>query len=352
MTTDGKPDEETEMPLYGGIDLHANNSVVVLLNEQDQVIYQKRLPNHLPTILEPLSRHQREIEGVVVESTYNWYWLVDGLMEVGYRVHLANPAAIQQYSGLKYTDDHSDARWLAHLLRLGVLPEGYIYPKGERAVRDLLRKRAHLVRQHTANVLSVQNIMARNTGARCSVKRMQALTKQDLTTLLAEEAQVLAVTSSLVVLDCLRQQIKTLEKTIHTGLHHTPAYEQLLTVPGIGTILAQTIRLETGAISRFPTVGHYASYCRCVDSTKISNGKRKGTGNVKNGNPYLAWAYMEAAQFALRFQPAAQRFYQRKLAQSRNNTILARKAVAHKLARACYYIMRDLVPFEAAKAFG
>jgi hypothetical protein len=106
--------------LYGGIDLHANNSVVVLLNEQDQVIYQKRLPNHLPTILEPLSRHHREIEGVVVESTYNWYWLVDGLLEAGYRVHLANPAAMQQYSGLKYTDDHSDARWLAHLLRLGV----------------------------------------------------------------------------------------------------------------------------------------------------------------------------------------------------------------------------------------
>jgi transposase len=340
------------MPLYGGIDLHANNSVVVLLNDQDQVIYQKRLPNHLPTILAPLSLYHGEIEGVVVESTYNWYWLVDGLMEVGYRVHLANPAAIQQYSGLKYTDDHSDARWLAHLLRLGVLPEGYIYPKGERAVRDLLRKRAHLVRQHTANVLSVQNIMARNTGARFSVKRIQALTKQDLTTLLAEEAQVLAVTSSLAVLDCLKHQIKTLEQSVHKRLHHTPAYEQLLTVPGIGTILAQTITLETSAISRFPAVGHYASYCRCVDSTKISNGKRKGTGNVKNGNPYLAWASMEAAQFALRFQPAAQRFYQRKLAQSRNNTVLARKAVAHKLARACYYIMRDLVPFEATKAFG
>jgi transposase len=259
---------------------------------------------------------------------------------------------MQQYSGLKYTDDHSDARWLAHLLRLGVLPEGYIYPKAERAVRDVLRKRAHLVRQHTANVLSVQNIMARNTGARFSVKRIHALTKQELQSLLPEESQVLAVTSSLAVLDCLKHQIKTLEQTVHKRLHHTPAYEQLLTVDGIGTILAQTITLETGAISRFPTVGHYASYCRCVDSTKLSNGKRKGTGNVKNGNPYLAWAYMEAAQFALRFQPAAQRFYQRKLAKSRNHTVLARKAVAHKLARACYDMMRDLVPFEATKAFG
>ena len=152
------------MPLYGGIDLHANNSVVVVLNEQDEVIYQKRLANDLTTILGQLAPYHTELKGLVVESTYNWYWLVDGLMEASYRVHLANPAAIQQYNGLKYTDDHSDARWLAHLLRLGVLPEGYIYPKAERAVRDLLRKRAHLVRQHTANVLSVQNIMARNTG--------------------------------------------------------------------------------------------------------------------------------------------------------------------------------------------
>ena len=163
------------MSLYGGIDLHANNSVVVLLNAQDQVVYQKRLPNNLPTILEPLAPHHAEIEGLVVESTYNWYWLVDGLMEAGYRVHLANPAAIQQYNGLKYSDDHSDARWLAHLLRLGVLPTGYIYPKAERAVRDLLRKRAHLVRQHTSNVLSVHNIMVRNTGMRLSVKRIREL---------------------------------------------------------------------------------------------------------------------------------------------------------------------------------
>jgi len=284
------------MPLYGGIDLHANNSVVVIRNEQDQVLYQKRLPNHLPTILEPFSLHQGEIEGVVVESTYNWYWLVDGLMEAGYRVHLANPAAMQQYNGLKYTDDHSDARWLAHLLRLGVLPEGYIYPKAERAVRDLLRKRTHLVRQHTANVLSVQNILVRNTGVRLSIKQIRELTKRDLERLLPEADQILAVTSSLAVLDCLSRQIKALEQTVHTRLKHTPAYEQLLTVQGIGTILAQTITLETGAVSRFPTVGNYASYCRCVDSTKISNGKRKGQGNFKNGNPYLGWAYMEAAQ--------------------------------------------------------
>jgi transposase len=340
------------MPLYGGIDLHANNSVIALMNEQDEVIYQKRLPNELPTILEQLAPYHADIEGLVVESTYNWYWLVDGLMEADYRVHLANPAAIQQYSGLKYSDDHSDARWLGHLLRLGVLPEGYIYPQADRAVRDLLRKRAHFVRQHTANVLSVQNIMVRNTGSRFSVKRIRELTATELRNLLPEAYQVLAITSSLAVLECLSQQIKTLEQAVSKRLKHTPSYKQLLTVDGIGTILAQTIALETGQIGRFPTVGDYASYCRCVNSTKLSNGKRKGQGNVKNGNLYLGWAYMEAAQFAIRFNPQAQRFYQRKLAKSNNNTVLARKSVAHKLSRACYYIMRDLVPFDASKAFG
>jgi transposase len=338
------------MPLYGGIDLHANNSVVVVLNEQDQVIYQRRLANHLPTILGALAPYQADLTGVVVESTYNWYWLVDGVMEADYRVHLANPAAMQQYNGLKYTDDHSDARWLAQLLRLGILPEGYIYPKAERAVRDVLRKRSHLVRQQTANVLSLQNIIVRNTGVRLSAKRIHELTQDELQGMLPEADQVLAVTSSLAVLACLRQQIHTLEQAVLKHLKHSPAYEQLLTVEGIGTILAQTIVLETGHIGRFPTVGHYASYCRCVKSTKISNGKRKGQGNVNNGNPYLAWAYMEAAQFAIRFSPSVQRFYQRKQAQS--HLMVARKAVAHKLARACYYMMRDLVPFEVHTAFG
>ena len=194
--------------------------------------------------------------------------------------------------------------------------------------------------------------MARNTGSRCSVKRIHERTKQELTTWLAEETQVLAVISSLMVLDWLRHQITMLEQTVQTRLHHTPSYEQLLTVQGIGTILAQTIALETGAISRFPSVGHYASYGRCVDSTQSSHGKRKGPGNGKNGNPYWAWAYMEAAQFALRFQPAAQRFYQRKWAKSRHNVVLARNAVAHKLSRACYYRRRDLVPDEATQALG
>ena len=137
------------MKVYGGIDLHSNNSVIVLADEDDRVVYRQRLANDLALVLTELEPHRDAIEALVVESTYNWYWLVDGLMEAGYRVHLANTAAIVQYSGLKYADNDTDARWLATLLRLGVLPEGYIYPKAERAVRDLLRKRSQLVHQRT-----------------------------------------------------------------------------------------------------------------------------------------------------------------------------------------------------------
>ncbi len=168
-----------------------------------------------------------------------------------------------------------------------MLPQGYIYPKSERAVRDVWRQRAHLVRHHTSQVLSVQNILTRNTGKRLSVKQIHKLNTQDLESLLPEADQVLAVTSSLAILTCLKHQSTTLEKAVSTRLKHTPAYEQLLRVNGIGEILAQTIVLETGEISRCATVGNSASYCRCVRSTKLSNGKRKGQGNVKNGNPSL-----------------------------------------------------------------
>lgn len=271
-------------------------------------------------------------------------------MAADYRVHLANPAAMQPYSGLKHTEDRSEARWVAHLLRLGVLPQGHIYPKAQRAVRDVLRKRSHLRRQHTSNVLSVQNILARNTGVRFGVKQLHRLSQQDLVGLLPTAEHVLAVTSSLAILACLKQQITTLEKAVRTRLKPPPAYEQLLRVTGIGEILAQTLVLETGNIDRFPSVGNYASYCRCVRSTKISNGKRKGQGNVKNGNPYLEWASREAAQFAIRFHPKVQRLYQRTAAKS--HLMIARKSVAHKLARACFYVMRAQVPFDVHKAFG
>jgi transposase len=337
------------MKLYGAIDLHSNNNMTVVTDEQDRVVYEKRLPNDLGLIVQQLAGYRDGLQGIVVESTYNWYWLVDGLMDEGHKVHLANTSAIQQYEGLKYTDDEYDARWLAHLLRLGVLPQGHIYPKQDRAVRDLLRKRGQMVRQRTMNLLSIQNLFSRNTGSSMSANRVKRLDSQQVENLFANADLALAIQANLAMLGCAAEQIERLEKTVLERGKLKPEFKLLKTGPGIGEILALTIMLETGDITRFPSVGDYASYCRCVGSQKISNGKKKGSGNTKNGNKYLGWAYVEAANFAIRFNARIKSFYQRK--QSKSKRVVALKAVAHKLCRACYYIIRDQVAFDIGKAF-
>jgi transposase len=337
------------MKLYGGIDLHSTNSVVAVTDEQDKVVYRKRLPNDLGTILGALAPYQEYLEGLVVESTYNWYWLVDGLMEAGYRLHLANTAAIKQYEGLKYSDDDTDACWLAQLLRLGLLPEGYIYPKAQRPLRDLLRKRSQLVHQHTANLLSVQNLVARNRGRSMSANEVNKLEFEQIERMCESEPLFLALAGTVAVMRTQQEMIELIGKVARRYLKYSAALKQLLTVNGIGEVLGLTILLETGDIRRFERVGNYVSYCRCVDSQRISNGKHKGQGNRKNGNKYLAWAFVEAANFAVRYEPRIKRYYQRKRA--RSNGIVAIKTVAHKLARACYFIMRDSVEFDIEKAF-
>jgi transposase len=270
-------------------------------------------------------------------------------MDAGHKLHLANTAAIQQYEGLKYTDDPYDARWLAHLLRLGILPQGHIYPKQHRPVRDLLRKRGQMVRQRTMNLLSIQNLFSRNTGGSMNANRVKRLDSKEIDELIPNTDLALAIKANLAMLQCAEGQIGILEKAVIGRVKLEPEFELLKTVPGIGLILALTIMLETGDIGRFPTAGDYASYCRCVGSKKISNGKKKSSGNPKNGNKYLAWAYIEAANYAVRYSAKIKSFYQRKKAKT--NGIVAIKAVAHKLCRACYYIMKDQVAFDVTKAF-
>lgn len=337
------------MKKYIGIDLHSNNSVMVVADEEDRIVFQKRLANNLNEIQAALAPHREETVGVVVESTYNWYWLVDGLMDAGYQVHLANPSAIKKYEGLKYSGDFADAAYLAHLLRLGLLPEGYIYPRELRAVRDLARKRMQLVRYRTAQILSIENILIRETGARMSSARIKSMTTEAVEALGFIPDVTMAMESNRVVSQALQQQIEMLEKRLEAQVKLQPGYQLVKTIPGIGQVLATTIMLETGTITRFSEVGNFSSYCRCVDSLHESNGKKKGSGNTKNGNKYLSWAFMEAANFALRYCPEAKRFYERK--KNHTNRIVALKSVAHKLARACYYILREQKPFDVKRCF-
>jgi len=337
------------MRSYAAIDLHSNNGVLTVIDESDKVLRQRKLPNRLEAFLGELEPFRKSLQGVAVESTFNWYWLVDGLMAHGYHAMLVNTSAIQQYEGLKHSDDQYDAWWLAHMMRLGILPTGYIHPRGERAVRDLLRKRSRLVQQRTANILSVQNLEQRNRGTRISSNEVKRLTAADVHELYENDDLALAMTSTLHVIGALTEQIKTLEKAVLRKARLRPEFELIGTVWGIGEILSLVIMYEAGEMSRFASVGDFASYARCVDARRLSNGKKKADNNSKNGNRYLAWAFIEAAHFAIRYYPEAKRYYDRKA--SRTNAIVAIKAVAHKLARASYHVLRGRVAFEPNKVF-
>jgi transposase len=334
---------------YSGIDLHSNNSVVVVSDEADRVVYRARLPNELGKVLEALEPYREELAGVVVESTYNWYWLVDGLQAAGYKVHLANTAAMKPYEGLKRSGDDSDAAQLARLLRLGILRTGYIYPVAERGLRDLGRRRMQLVKQRTMHVLAVENVQARQTGARMTGDRVKRLSVQAVEAFGLPEDVTLGMQANVAVIGALNEAIGKLEQRLAQCLRPRPEYGLLSSAPGIGRILAPVILLETGSIERFASVGNYASYARCVDSARYSNGKKKGEGNVRNGNKYLAWAFIEAANMARRWCPEARRFYDRKRAKT--NGIVATKALAHKLARACYHILKNGQPFDMKRCF-
>jgi transposase len=337
------------MDHYVGIDLHSNNSVIGIIDQNNKRILKKRSQNNLQSIYQCLEPYGDDIKAIIIESTFNWYWLADGLMEKGFNLHLANPSAIKQYEGLKQTDDTTDAFHLANLYRLGILPEGYIYPKQERPVRDLLRKRLMLVRQRTAQILSFQNLVARNRGVMMRADKIKTMNQSELETLFVDQYLILSARATLKTIYFLTGQIKVLEKIIKKHAKLKPQFNLLKTAPGIGQLLALTIMYETGDINRFCQPGHFTSYCRCVPSCRISNGKAKGSGNRKNGNRYLAWVFIEAANTASWHYDFVKRYYQKKFAKT--NRAVAIKAVAHKLARACYYIMKDEVPFDPQKAF-
>lgn len=338
------------MVCFAGIDLHSNNNHLGIIDKSGKCLAKKKNSNNLELVLQSLKPFRQGLKGVVIESTFNWYWIVDGLMEAGYKVHLANPAAIKQYSGLKYSDDKSDALWLAEMLRLNILPEGYIYPKETRHLRDLLRKRMVLVQHRTALLLSLKGIINNCSGITITRNDLKTISHEDLEQLLPHPHQVISAYSLLKTIWVLSEQIKNIEKIVLGEIRLREEFRKLLTVNGIGDILGITIMLETGNINRFKNVGDYSSYCRQVPSRKISNGKNKGNGNKKNGNRYLAWAFVEASHFMRRYNQKARRWYQKKAAKS--GPIIATKALGNKIARACYFIMRDQVVFQSTRLFG
>jgi len=317
------------------------------IDEEDNKLVDKRIDNDLNATIALLSPYKKELKAVAVESTFNWYWLVDGLIENGFKVELVNTTAVKQYDGLKYSGDHQDAFHLAHLMRLNILPTGYIYPPEYRQVRDLLRRRRQLVRHASTHALSIQNQIWRSLGYK---QTCTAIRRKDFVLPFEKDGYLYhSANSNLVLMRTLDTQIKLVEQQVLEGVSLKNEYKLLTSVTGIGPILGLTIMLETGDIQRFDSPGNYASYCRCVNSIRESNGKKKGTGNRKAGNKYLSWAFSEAAHYMVRFNNQAKSFYERK--RQKRNGIVAIRAVAHKLSRAVFHMLKNNEAFDIDRVF-
>jgi transposase len=336
--------------LFAGIDLHSNNLMIGIVDQSGQRLKHQKLECDLEQVVRFLAPFKERFKSLAVESTYNWYWLVDGLRALSYPIVLANPAQIDQYSGLKHADDKSDAFFLAELQRLNILPTGHIYDPQLRPVRDLLRRRLSLVQQRTALMLSFKSLYARTTGQPLSLSRLKGMALEETKTLYEHPANCLVATVQREHIEQLDRSIARIEKAVLQSARELPSYKKLTTLPGIGLILGMTMTMEVGDHQRFKTPGDFASYCRTVDSQRLSNGKKKGDNNQKCGNKYLAWAFVEAANFAKRYDDQCRQWFDRKAAKT--STVIATKALACKLAKAAWYVMTQGTDYDPRRMFG
>ncbi len=335
--------------LIAGLDLHSNNVMIGIINQDGKRLVHRKLDCDLKQVIQFLEPLKPQLQSMAVESTFNWYWLVDGLRAQGYPIDLANPAKIEQYNGLKHVNDKDDAFHLADLQRLKILPKSHVYDPQLRPVRDLLRRRTKLVHQRTALLLSFKSLYTRTTGQSLGLGEVKKMEAKEAVKLYEHPANQLIACIQAEHVQALEQSIKRLEKAVLDCAREIPLYEKLLTIPGIGRVLGMTITMEVGDVKRFKTDGDFASYCRMVDARRLSNGKCKADNNQKCGNEYLSWAFVEAANFARRYDPQCQRWYDRKSAKT--SKVIATKALGCKLAKAAWHVMAQNSDYDPKRMF-
>ena len=337
------------MTLYCGIDLHANNSVISVLDDEDQVHYEKRLPNDLAVIKDSLQPYRNELAACVVESTYNWYWLVDGLMDAGYDVRLAHTGAITQYAGIKHTNDESDARHLAHLLRLGILPEGHIMPKAQRAVRDLLRRRMLLVHQRTLHHLSLQSLIVRHTGERLSANQIKALDPAVLEQKL-DDPDVLRW-SDHGAGDAVAEQR---HRAGGAGSAKAPEGQQGIRAADQHSGGRQDIGLHhCPGDRRHPALsqpGPLRLLCPLRQHREAQQRQAQRSGQQEERQQIPGLGLYGGGALCGDLESGDQAFYQRRKA--KRHILVAKKTVANKLAKAGYHMLSRQERFDVHRAFG
>lgn len=338
---------------YCGIDLSARDSHLCVLDESLSIHLQQKTANQLPRIAFLLDSFKPDLK-IVVESTFNWYWLVDGLLELGFDVCLAHTLGLAMITQAKVKTDRRDAFTLAKLLRAGVVPKAFIYPASTRPVRDLLRRRQKVVAMRAQEYGTLRQLLLREGILSSSRNEIKLAEDEDLKEWFTHPLVVMSATHQLERIDLLSRQVLELEQQIIELTRDKADYKRLLKIAGIGKILALTILYEVGEISRFQSVRQFSSYCRLVPGIAQSGSVSRPGRSSKQGNHYLKSAFNQAAVVAVRSYPRIRRCYERHLARHRGSArkLVAYNVIAHKLAQAAYLVLKQGADYREEMLFG
>jgi transposase len=335
----------TQHPFYCGIDLHARAMYVCILNQAGEALLHRNMKTNPETFLKAIAPYRDGLV-VAVECMFTWYWLADLCADEGIPFVLGHALYMKAIHGGKAKNDKIDSHKIAVLLRGGMLPQAYVYPATMRATRDLLRRRMHLAHKRGELLAHVQNTNSQYNLPAIGKKIAYKANRDGVAERFADPAVQKRIAGDLALIGYDDELLRDVELTIlKTAKHHDANTLYLLqTVPGIGKILSLVLLYEIHQIDRFPRVQEFASYCRLVKCAKESGGKRYGTSGAKIGNAHLKWAFSEAAVLFLRDNPAGQKSLARLEKKHDKNKALT--ILAHKLARAVYYMLKRKTAFD------
>jgi transposase len=332
-----------------GIDLHARQMYVCVMDRQGKKLVHTNIKNNdFAYFLKLVGPYRHELT-VCCECMFGWYWLADACQAAALTFVRAHALYLKAIHGGKNKNDRIDSEKLAHLLRSNLIPPAYVYPAEKRPLRALLRQRifyvwsrAELLARIHSHQLAHHRPTARQTRPNRDPWEEQLLARED------HPWRQVALKNDLAMIRHYDTQITALEEHLHklTQQEAPREYALLQTVPGIGEHLGRTILYEIGEIERFPTVKDFLSYCRLVKGTVASAGKIKGLRGAKLGNPYLRWAFGEAAVIAKRDHPLLGPLAQRLEARMQGNKFKANTILAIKLARAVYFMLKNKTVFD------
>jgi transposase len=332
---------------YAGIDLHARTMHLCVLDATGTAVYDKNLPCHPDAFLAAIAPFRADVI-IGVECMFAWYWLADLCAKEQLPFLVGHAYYMKAIHGGKAKNDRIDAGKIARLLRGGNFPLAYVYPKGMRETRDLLRRRNYFVRQRAALFTHLQILNSQYNLPPFPKKLSFAANRQemDLAARFADKSVQHNASANLAVIDCLDEQIAGLELylTRTAKVDDVQTFQRLKTIPGVGKILALMLLYEIHDIGRFGTVGQFLSYARLVRCQHESGGKVLGSGGAKIGNAHLRWAFGEAACLFLRSSERAKQWKQRQTKKRGEGKALA--ILAARLGRAVYHLWRKREAFD------